>query len=86
MAYNGYAIDEYLDADKVNRQLDALIRKPVYSIRPKELENYVDNYFKKMPEIQGDDRGSKEGNSGWRAAQPRFQLPVPDRDHECIRQ
>lgn len=47
MAYNGYAIDEYLDADKVNRQLDALIRKPVYSIRPKELENYVDNYFNK---------------------------------------
>ena len=29
MAYNGFAIDEYLDAAAVNRQLDELIRKPV---------------------------------------------------------
>ena len=30
MAYNGFAIDNYLDAEKVTRQLDELIQKPVY--------------------------------------------------------
>lgn len=33
MAYNGFAMDYYLDADAV-RELDVLIRKPVYSVRP----------------------------------------------------
>lgn len=47
MAYNGYAIDEYLDAAEVTRQLDELIQKPVYSIRPDKLKDYVDNYFEK---------------------------------------
>lgn len=47
MAYNGFAIDEYLDAAAVTRQLDELIRKPVYSIRPEKLKDYVDNYFEK---------------------------------------
>ena len=27
MAYNGFAIDKYLDADAVNAQLDKLIKK-----------------------------------------------------------
>lgn len=47
MAYNGFAIDEYLDAAEVTRQLDELIKKPVYSIRPDKLKDYVDNYFEK---------------------------------------
>lgn len=47
MAYNGFAIDEYLDADKVTRQLDALIKKPVYTIRQKELKKYEEEYFEK---------------------------------------
>ena len=47
MAYNGFAIDEYLDAADVTRQLDELIKKPVYSIRPEKLKDYVDNYFEK---------------------------------------
>lgn len=49
MAYNGYAIDSdhYVDAEAVNRRLDALIRKPVYSIKPEALEDYVENYFEK---------------------------------------
>lgn len=33
MAYNGFAIDEYLDAAAVTRQLDELIKKPVYTIK-----------------------------------------------------
>ena len=47
MAYNGFAIDEYVDAVKVNKQLDELIRMPVYGVRPEPLKNYVDNYFEK---------------------------------------
>lgn len=45
MAYNGFAIDEYLDAAAVTRQLDELIRKPVYSIRKDRLDAYVRDYF-----------------------------------------
>lgn len=45
MAYNGFAIDEYLDAAAVTRRLDELIQKPVYSIRRKQLRAYVQDYF-----------------------------------------
>ena len=49
MAYNGYAIDadNYPDAEAIIRRLNALIRKPVYSIRPEALEDYIENYFNK---------------------------------------
>ena len=47
MAYNGFAIDNYLDAEKVTKQLDELIQKPVYSIQKKYLDDYVENYFNK---------------------------------------
>ena len=45
MGYHGFAIDQYLDAADVTRQLDELMRKPVYSVRPEVLKGYVDNYF-----------------------------------------
>jgi len=45
MAYNGFAIDQYLDAAAVTKKLDALIKKPVYSIRPEELKKYEKEYF-----------------------------------------
>ena len=45
MAYNGFAIDEYLDAAKVTKQLDELITKPIYSIRPEKLKEYETEYF-----------------------------------------
>jgi len=45
MAYNGFAIDEYLDAEKVTKELDSLIEKPVYSILPENLKKYEDEYF-----------------------------------------
>lgn len=38
MSYNGFAIGEYLDAAEVTRQLDKLIKKPVYSVRPDKLK------------------------------------------------
>lgn len=47
MAYNGFAIDDYLDAKKVTEELDELIRKPVYSIKKKHLDEYVEHYFEK---------------------------------------
>ena len=47
MAYNGFAIDQYLDAEDVTRQLDELIKKPVYSIPEDVLKDYVENYFNK---------------------------------------
>ena len=45
MAYNGYAIDKYLDAAAVTAQLDELITKPVYSVLPGKLAEYERNYF-----------------------------------------
>ena len=47
MAYNGYAIDadHYLNADKVTEELDALIKKPVYSVKKDVLQRYIDEYF-----------------------------------------
>jgi Glutamate-1-semialdehyde aminotransferase len=47
MAYNGYAIDQYLDAEAVTKQLDELIKKPVYSVKKEYLDDYVENYFNK---------------------------------------
>ena len=47
MAYNGFAIDEYVDAVAVNKQLDELIKKPVYGVKPEPLRDYVENYFEK---------------------------------------
>lgn len=45
MAYNGFAIDQYLDAEEITRKLDGLIKKPVYSIKPDALKDYEENYF-----------------------------------------
>ena len=47
MAYNGFAIDKYLDADAVNAQLDKLIKKPVYGVLPDALAEYEREYFEK---------------------------------------
>ena len=47
MAYNGFAIDEYLDAAEVTRQLDELRDKPIYSVNKDALNDYVENYFNK---------------------------------------
>ena len=47
MAYNGYAIDQYLDAEAVTRRLDKLIKKPVYTIKKQYLREYEEEYFNK---------------------------------------
>ena len=43
MAYNGFAIDKYLDAEMVTKQLDELTKKPIYSIKPEKLRDYVES-------------------------------------------
>ena len=45
---NNFAIQNYLDADKVTKELDALIKKPIYSIRPEALKKYESEYYGKM--------------------------------------
>ena len=47
MAYNGFAIDEYLDAEEITRKLDELKKKPIYSIKPDKLKEYEEEYFEK---------------------------------------
>lgn len=47
MAYNGFAIDEYLDAEEVTKQLDDLIKKPIYGVKKDALDSYLEDYFKK---------------------------------------
>ncbi len=47
MAYNGFAIDEYLDAEAVTKQLDELIKGPMYGIMPDALKYYEEEYFEK---------------------------------------
>ncbi len=42
-----FAIDGYLDAAAVTRQLDELIRKPIYTIKPDALKKYEDEYYGK---------------------------------------
>ena len=44
---NRFAISEYLDAAAVVKQLDDLIRMPVYTIRPAVLKAYEEEYFGK---------------------------------------
>ena len=44
---NNFAIQNYLDADKVTKELDALIKKPIYSIRPEALKKYESEYYGK---------------------------------------
>ena len=47
MAYNGFAIDKYLDAEAVSRKLDELIEKPIYGVKPDALYLYETEYFDK---------------------------------------
>lgn len=42
---NRFAISEYPDCAAVTRQLDELIKQPIYSVKPEALKNYVDEYY-----------------------------------------
>lgn len=42
-----FAISEYPDVREIVAALDALIKKPIYSIAPDALKNYVENYYDK---------------------------------------
>ncbi len=47
MADTRYAIAHYHDAAAINRQLDELIEKPIYSIKPDVLKTYEEEYYEK---------------------------------------
>ncbi|MCL2194559.1 MAG: aminotransferase class III-fold pyridoxal phosphate-dependent enzyme [Oscillospiraceae bacterium] len=40
-----FAISDYHDAQQVTRELDELIKKPLYSISPKRLKQYEEEYY-----------------------------------------
>jgi glutamate-1-semialdehyde 2,1-aminomutase len=42
-----FAISKYPDAEEVTKQLDALISKPIYSIKPEALKSYEEEYYGK---------------------------------------
>jgi glutamate-1-semialdehyde 2,1-aminomutase len=42
-----FAISNYPDTKKIINQLDELIKKPIYTVKPEALKAYVDNYFEK---------------------------------------
>ena len=42
-----FAISEYNDAVAVNKELDELIKKPIYTIKPEALKKYEDEYYNK---------------------------------------
>ena len=42
-----FAISEYHDAAAINRQLDELIKKPIYTIKPDVLKQYEEEYYDK---------------------------------------
>lgn len=44
---NRFAISEYHDAAAVTKQLDELIKKPIYTIKPDVLKKYEEEYFDK---------------------------------------
>lgn len=44
---NRFAISNYPDAAEVNKQLDALIAKPIYTIKPDALKTYEEEYYEK---------------------------------------
>ena len=47
MADTRFAIAHYHDAAQINRQLDELISKPIYSIKPEVLKAYEEEYYEK---------------------------------------
>ncbi|HOD01908.1 MAG: Glutamate-1-semialdehyde 2,1-aminomutase [Firmicutes bacterium ADurb.Bin300] len=42
-----YAISKYHDAGAITKQLDELISKPIYTIKPEALADYEENYYAK---------------------------------------
>lgn len=42
---NSFSISTYPDAGKINKQLDELISKPIYSIKSEALKKYEDEYY-----------------------------------------
>ena len=89
MAYDGFAINEYPDAEAVCEQLDALKDGPIYGVKPEALKEYEEEYFEKkcqgsktrIEEAKKVIPGGVQHNLAFNypfAAQPGLQLSVPD--------
>lgn len=50
-----FAISEYNDAVAVNKELDELIKKPIYTIKPEALKNTRMSITTKVPQIKSTD-------------------------------
>ena len=44
---NKYSISKYPNADEINKLLDELIAKPIYTIKPEALKSYEEEYYNK---------------------------------------
>ena len=44
---NRFSISNYPDAADVNKQLDTLIAKPIYSVKRETLKAYEEDYYEK---------------------------------------
>lgn len=78
MAYNGFAIDKYLDADAVNAQLDKLMKGPIYGVLPDALSNYETEYFdKKCPRSKAEISEAKKIIPGGVQHNLAFNYPFP---------
>ena len=78
MAYNGFAIDKYLDADAVNAQLDKLMKAPIYGVLPDALSNYETEYFdKKCPRSKAEISEAKKIIPGGVQHNLAFNYPFP---------
>ena len=51
---NSFSISTYPDAGKINKQLDELISKPIYSIKSEALKKYEDEYYNRSPFINNE--------------------------------
>lgn len=44
---NRFSISQYPNADEINKQLDELIAKPIYTIKSEALKSYEEEYYNK---------------------------------------
>ncbi|HPP68515.1 MAG TPA: hypothetical protein PLU77_05490, partial [Clostridiales bacterium] len=44
---NKFAITTYPNAAEITKQLDELIKKPIYTIKPEALKAYEEEYYEK---------------------------------------
>ena len=73
-----FAISEYPNAAKVIKQLDELIKRPIYTLKPEVLEKYVEDYYeRKCPKSKEMVEGAKSIIPGGVQHNLAFNYPFP---------